>query len=71
MITAYIKNIDTVCSGMWNQCFFPKPVLSTLDLHGVLCRREHYLLIEIPNPKGTIISGFVNTSVFNLQNNYI
>lgn len=31
--------------------FFPKPVLSTLDLHGVLSRREHYLLIEIPNPK--------------------
>lgn len=56
---------------MQNQCSFPKPVLSALDLHESLSKREHYLLIETPYPKDTIIWGFVNTSVFNLQSNCI
>lgn len=56
---------------MQNWCLFPKQVLSALELHGILCKREHYLLSEIPNLKGTIVWGFVNTSVFDLQNNSI
>lgn len=44
---------------------FLEAVLSALDLCESLCK-EHYLLIETPYPKDTIIWGFLNTYVFNL-----
>lgn len=60
-------NKVAACKGMQN---FLKAVLSALDLHESLCK-EHYLLIETPYPKDTVIWGFVNTPDFNLQSNCI